>query len=119
MNDNIEKCSLNLDDTEHQRNVLAEAIMDMAVKTGLYAENANVTGPHLLMACADVTEQMLYLEKQNKELKLLAQKLLNGADSCTKEPHYIIQPFLNIIKEHVTIIGEHNLDAKLVKPEKV
>jgi hypothetical protein len=118
MQDNIEKSTLNADDTMHERNVLAKAIFDMAVKTGLYAEDANVTGPHLLMACADVTEHMIYLEKQNKELKLLAQKLLNGADSCTKAPHFIIQPFMNIVKEHVAIIGEHDLDEPLKKTEK-
>ena len=36
-----------------------------------------------------------------EHLKALCKELLEGAHKCTEEPHYIIQPFLDIVKRHL------------------
>lgn len=40
----------------HERDVLAEAIRDAAVKAGIARADADLTGPHLLMLCGDMAE---------------------------------------------------------------
>ena len=42
-------------------------------------------------------------------LKKLCRELLAGADKCGQEPHYIVQPFLGIVKRHAAIIKKHRL----------
>lgn len=44
-----------------------------------------------------------------EELKILCKELLNGADKCSQEPHYIVQPFLGIVKRYSKIIEKYKL----------
>lgn len=44
-------------DTERERDLLAQAIFDAAVKSGIYRNDLpGMTGPQLLMACDDMAE---------------------------------------------------------------
>lgn len=42
-------------------------------------------------------------------LKNLCKELLDGADKCSQEPHYIVQPFLGIVKRHAATITKYDL----------
>lgn len=44
-----------------------------------------------------------------ESLKALCRELLDGADRCSQKPHYIVQPFLGIVKRHAGTIEKHNL----------
>jgi len=48
-------------------------------------------------------------DEEIKRLKSLASDLLKAGDECSKAPHYIVQPFINIVKEHQQTILKHNL----------
>ena len=43
------------------------------------------------------------------ELVSLTKALLKAADECSEPPHYIIQPFLNIVKRNHDIIRKYDL----------
>lgn len=42
------------DEMKRQRNLLAKAIGEAALKAGIVREDADLTGPHLLMLCDDL-----------------------------------------------------------------
>lgn len=44
-----------------------------------------------------------------QELLELSRRLFDGADKCSQEPYYIVQPFLGIVKEYANIIEKYNL----------
>lgn len=44
-----------------------------------------------------------------EHLKALCRELLEGAHKCTEEPHYIVQPFLGIVKRYSETIDKHKL----------
>ena len=53
------------------------------------------------------------LTKDDQEgLVQLCSSLLSGADLCPQSPHYIVQPFFGIIKDHSELIGKLNLMAE-------
>ena len=49
------------------------------------------------------------LEQKNKELTDLCTDLLVGADLCSKEPLYLVQPFFSIVKKHMSVIQKYVL----------
>lgn len=42
-------------------------------------------------------------------MKKMCSELLAGADKCAKEPHFIVQPFLGIVKRYHRIINKYKL----------
>jgi len=50
------RSGLELRDMTHQRDALATAIRDAAVKAGIARADADLTGPHLIMLCNDMVE---------------------------------------------------------------
>lgn len=44
-----------------------------------------------------------------ERLKSLCKELLEGADKCSKDPHFIVQPFMGIVKRHSRLINRHKL----------
>ena len=56
-----------------------------------------------------VSAEFDLLTAEIEALKELCKDLLNGADKCGQEPHYIVQPFLGIVKRHAATINKHDL----------
>lgn len=54
-------------------------------------------------------EEMRILSKDFEEMRVLTSKLLAGAHKCSLDPHYIVQPFMNIILTHKEIINKFHL----------
>jgi len=50
--------------------------------------------------CAKIVNQY----QETEELKSLCIELLAAADKCSQEPHYIVQPFMGIVKNHAKLI---------------
>ena len=44
-----------------------------------------------------------------EDLIVLTKALLKAANECSQPPHYIIQPFLDIVKRNHGIIGKYEL----------
>jgi len=52
------------------------------------------------------------IDARNKDISdliALSKDLLKAADKCSKAPHYIIQPFMNIVKDNRKIISRFEL----------
>jgi len=47
--------------------------------------------------------------KDISDLITLSKNLLKAADECSMPPHYIIQPFMNIVKDNRKIISRFEL----------
>ncbi len=50
-----------------------------------------------------------YTDNEVKDLISLCQALLKGAAKCTEAPHYIVQPFLGIVRDHSDVINKLGL----------
>jgi len=48
-------------------------------------------------------------DEEIAQLVALTKDLLNAGNECSKAPHYITQPFINIVKEHQRTILKHDL----------
>lgn len=55
----MEQAAVEIECLEHERGQLAEAIRNAAVKAGIVREDADLTGPHLLMLCNDLADSSL------------------------------------------------------------
>lgn len=53
--DLIDEAVGRIESLEQERNQLATAIRNAAVKRGIISEDVSLTGPHLLMLCNDLT----------------------------------------------------------------
>lgn len=53
----------------HERQALADAIYEAAIESGIANREAPVTGPHLIMFCADMSEQAKAASKRITELE--------------------------------------------------
>lgn len=95
-----------------------EAIAKELSHLGRFKQNTEAV-VRIMYMHADIThdcermEQKLITRKQEvrdfEELKTLCKELLDGANKCAEEPHFIVQPFFGIVKCHVEIIKKHEL----------
>lgn len=57
-----------IEEVKHERDELAKAIRDAAVKAGIIRPGTNLTGPMLLMLCDNLAD-MAVREKTNKKMR--------------------------------------------------
>lgn len=50
----------------HERNALAEAIVNAVIKAGIVRADAELTGPHLIMLCDDLVRQLTQPGQEDK-----------------------------------------------------
>lgn len=62
----------------HERDALASTIRDMAVSAGICNTDAPLTGPHLLMLCAEVGTYAKQMETRIKIAESALQHISNG-----------------------------------------
>jgi hypothetical protein len=53
---------------KEERNLLAKAIAEMALKMGIYNGEVGLSGPQLLMLCGDAGDYSVHLEAENDKL---------------------------------------------------
>ncbi len=56
-----------------------------------------------------MSEQRLQELHDFDEMKMLCVEVLKAADRCSREPYYIVQPYLRIVKEYSEIINRNDL----------
>lgn len=67
--------NINSNTTVEEHQTLARAIVDMSINIGVTDDTSDLSGPHLLTLCDDITHEYASL-KEDKELLLAGQQLL-------------------------------------------
>jgi uncharacterized protein YciI len=71
MENEIIKLKEQLKESEHQKSCLMHYINDAVVKVGIYKPDAIIYGPQYLLACEDLVDYCLHLQKENERLQAI------------------------------------------------